>query len=60
MRVTVAGLRLVARGRQLARNLQAHALSLAFMVQRPDQFDAGEGILAKHHVADAARASSGL
>jgi len=33
----LAGVRLVARGRQLVMNRQAHVVSLAFMVQRPGQ-----------------------
>jgi hypothetical protein len=33
----LAGVRLVARGRQLVMNCQAHVVSLAFMVQRSGQ-----------------------
>ncbi len=34
----LAGVRFVARGRQLVMDGQAHVVSLAFMVQRPGQF----------------------
>jgi len=49
--------RLVARGRQLVVNRQAHVVSLAFMVQRPGQSVTHEmALAAQHDLAAAARA----
>ncbi|MGO8925926.1 MAG: hypothetical protein ACLQU3_03375 [Limisphaerales bacterium] len=44
----LAGVRLIARGRQLEMNGQAHVVSLAFIVQRPGQFVTHEIPLAAH------------
>ena len=44
----LAGVRFVARGRQLVMNRQAHVVSLAFMVQRPGQSVTHEMALARN------------